>query len=67
MTVEEAFRRGLELVREAGLPAKGTDRAVIAAETVFRKRATPVQADPRFPADGPIFAKKVILEAYAAG
>lgn len=67
MTTEDAFMAGLAAVRAAGLPASGNDVQVIAAHRVFTQRAEPMEDDPRFDHDAPIFAKRVILEAYAAG
>jgi hypothetical protein len=64
MTIDEAFRAGLALVRKAGLPAKGSDIAVLAALRVFEKAAKGVQHDERFPEQGPLYARKLILIAY---
>jgi hypothetical protein len=41
--------------------------AVLAAHTVFLRRAEGKQFDPRFDADGPRYARQVILEAYSVG
>lgn len=65
MTIEDAFRAGLESVRASGLPAKGNDIPVLAAHSVFTTRANGKEHDPRFPTDGPVYARKLILEAFA--
>ncbi|MDE2101311.1 MAG: hypothetical protein KGL39_28955 [Patescibacteria group bacterium] len=65
MNIDEAFRAGLALVQKAGLAARGTDVQVIAAHDVFTRAARPVEHDARFPADGPRYAMRIILEAYA--
>jgi hypothetical protein len=67
MTPDQAFLAGLSLVRADGIPAKGHDVAVRAAHTVFLRRAEGKQFDPRFDADGPRYARQIILEAYSVG
>lgn len=66
MTVEEAFLAGLAAVKAAGLKAKGTDIPVIAARNVFNKACFGKDTDPRFDEQGPQYAYKTILQAYAA-
>jgi len=67
MTTDEAFKKGLALVREAGLPAKGNDVAVLAAWNVFQKDAKGKECDERFPEQGPLHAKRLIILAYSKG
>ena len=67
MTIEAAFLAGLASVRASGLPAKGNDVAVLAARAVFEKRARGKEFDDRFPTDGPLYARRVILDAYSLG
>jgi hypothetical protein len=67
MDVESAFKAGLALVREAGLPARSGDIQVLAAYSVFVKAARGLEADPRFRTDGPVYAKRLILVAYSKG
>lgn len=66
MTVDEAFKAGLQAVRDLGLPAKGTDPAVIVASRYFHKDCGGKDTnDPRFPKDGPEHAKRLILQCYS--
>ncbi len=71
MTVDEAFKEGMRLAREAlGLPKgdldlKGTDIALLAANTLFNARAHDKTDHPDFPTQGPLYAKALILRAYA--
>ena len=71
MTTEDAFKEGIRLVREAmGLPKgdldiKGTDVPVLAAYNVFVKRVKGVESHPDFEKQGPEFAKRLIIAAYA--
>lgn len=66
--VQEAFLEGLESVRALGIPAQGNDIAVIAAYRVFVGHANYAkQTDPRFDAQGPIYARTLILDAYLLG
>ncbi len=67
MTVDEAFKRGLQLVRDAGLPARGGDVAVLAAWNVFDRQCKGLEHDDRFPVQGPLQAKRLILIAYSRG
>ena len=66
MTVDEAFKAGLERVRARGIDVSPKEMPVLAAWFVFEKRAGPVQHDERFDRDGPRFAATVILEALLA-
>lgn len=65
LTVDGAFKKGLALVREAGLPAKGSDIAALAAWMTFQKACKGKEHDERFPEQGPLYAKKLILTAYS--
>jgi hypothetical protein len=71
MTIEEAFREGLRLTREAmGLPKvdidiKGTDIPLLAAYNLFNARAQGKETHEDFPTQGPLYAKALILRAYA--
>jgi hypothetical protein len=65
MSVDEAFKQGLALVREAGLPAQGGDIQVLAAWFVFEKACKGKEFDPRFPEEAPLYAKWLILIAYS--
>lgn len=67
LTVDAAFREGLRLVREKGLPAKGTDVPVLAALKVFEARSRGKETDARFAVQGPQYACRLILEAFAVG
>lgn len=67
MSTDEAFKLGLEMVQKAGLDAQPHDVAVLAAFFVFDRRARGKEMDERFPEQGPLYAKKLILEAYASG
>lgn len=64
MSIEQAFLAGLELVRAAGLDARGKDVAVLAAHAVFTRASRGLESDPRFPAQAPLYAKRLILTAY---
>ncbi|GDY10814.1 hypothetical protein LBMAG52_43020 [Planctomycetia bacterium] len=65
--VRQAFMQGLAAVRVAGLAAKGNDVAVLAAQIVFERRSVGKENDSRFPVEGPLYAERLILEAFAAG
>lgn len=73
MTIEEVFKEGLRLTREAmGLPKgnldiKGTDIPVLAAYTLFNARSKGKDTHPDFPTQGPQYAKLLILRAFAKG
>jgi hypothetical protein len=62
--IQEAFLAGLDLVRQAGFPAKGNHVQVIAASRVFETAARGKEHDERFPVEGPQYAKRLILLAY---
>lgn len=64
---EQAFKAGLELVRQDGIPAKGNDIAVLAAYNVFSRHAAGKECDPRFEAEGPQYARRLIIMAFARG
>ncbi len=70
MTIDEAFKEGMRLVREAmNLPPdkdiKGNDIACLAAWSVFQKACKGKEHDERFAEQGPLYAKKLILTAYS--
>lgn len=65
LTVESAFKKGLKLVREAGLPAKGNDVPVLAAYNVFVRHCQGKETDERFDYQAPLHAKQLILTAFA--
>ena len=67
MLTQEAFIAGLQMVREAGLAAKGNDTAVLAAGRIFEKVAAGKEHEERFAKEGPQYAKQLILLAYANG
>lgn len=72
MTVDEAFKEGMRLVREVmNLPPekaiRGSDIACLAAYNVFVRRCRGKESDERFEADAPLYAKRIILEAYSKG
>lgn len=67
LTIDAAFKEGLRLVREAGLPLKGGELPLLAAWFIFEKKAELVFGDPRFDEQGPLFAKQLILRAFAGG
>ncbi len=65
LTAEQAFTAGLDMVKAAGLPASGKDIPVLAAYRVFIRKSRGLETDDRFATDGPLYAKKLILTAYA--
>jgi len=73
MSIEDAFLEGLRLARaalkEAGCSdennLKGTDIQVLAAQRVFNKKSKGLEHHPDFKSQAPIFAKTLILAAYA--
>jgi hypothetical protein len=66
MTIDEAFRAGMKLVREAGLPIKGTDAAVIVALRIFESDCRGKDTnDPRVAEQAPIHAKRLIIRMLA--
>lgn len=66
MTVDEAFKAGLALVRDAGMNAKGNDMAVLVAHSRFQTECKRIDTmDERFPTQGPLHARKLILLAYS--
>jgi hypothetical protein len=66
VSVDEAFKAGLASVRESGVRVDTKDIAVLATWSVFEKRARKVEFDPRFEADGPRYARLLILQALMA-
>jgi hypothetical protein len=67
LSPDQAFQAGLDRVRDAGIPAKGHDVAVLAAHRVFVANCEGKTVDPRFDEQAPGYAMTLILRAYAAG
>jgi hypothetical protein len=66
MTVDQAFKVALKLVRDAGIAVQASEVPVLAAWNVFEKRSKGLEFDPRYVQDGPQFAQRLILEALMA-
>ncbi len=66
MTVDEAFRAGMQMARDKGMPISGSDVQIIAAMNTFERAARGKEFDPRFPEQGPQYAYRLIIFAYAS-
>ena len=63
LSIEDAFVQGCRELRGRGIEVPPKHVATLAAYQVFARRAKLVRHDPRFPAEAPAFARRVILEA----
>lgn len=66
MTVEDAFKAGIERVRAGDIVIVASSVPVLAAYNVFCKKCKGVEHDERFAAQAPLFAAQLIVKALLA-